>query len=309
MAAATISSLAPPSGSLFPARVHGKPIVRWVGAKRWIVPLVAENVWAKLLQTGGRFFEPFLGGGALALDLGLPRMVLSDVCRDLLVTYREVVADATAVHERMTWLLAQEAPAGVNSKSYYQIRAFTPEGPLDVAARFLILNTTCFNGVYRENQAGVFNVPYGNRTEKHVPKLAALRQLALAFATAELHQRDFRVVLSAPRAGDVVFCDPPYFDTYTGYAKRGFTLNDQQDLARYLAHAVARGVTVLATNSDRPEVHALYADTGLEMFENDEMRKVSCDGKKRQDAACLILTNDPGLLAAQPTQTPVVATP
>jgi DNA adenine methylase len=282
---------------LSPPRVGAKPCLRWAGAKRWIVPLVADGIWQKLAVTGGRYFEPFLGGGSLALDLGLPRMVLADICEPLMTMYRQVVASPTDVIERMAWLLGQVAPAGLNDTSYYSLRAFVPETALDVAAQFLMLNATCFNGVYRVNKAGVYNVPYGDRSEKHFASLEKLQAVAVAFATAELICHDFRAIVAGAREGDVIFVDSPYHDVFVDYDKGGFTLTDQRDLALWLRQAAARGATILATNSDCPEVRKLY--DFAHVFVSMEQRKVNRDGKGRKPAPCLIITNDPNIINAK----------
>jgi len=279
---------------LLPPRVRAKPCLRWAGAKRWLVPVAAEGIRQKLASTQGRYFEPFLGGASMALDLGLPGMVLADICAPLMSMYQQVVASPTDVVARMGWLLGQVAPMGLNKASYYNLRAFAPETALDAAAQFLMLNATCFNGIYRVNKAGVYNVPYGDRTEEDFPTIGALQAIAVAFATTELHARDFRPVLAGVRKGDVVFVDSPYHDTFVDYDKGGFTLTDQRDLALWLRQAVARGVTILATNTDCPEVRELY--DFAEVFASTEQRKISRDGQNRKAAACLIITNDPSIL-------------
>jgi DNA adenine methylase len=282
---------------LAPSRVGAVPCLRWAGAKRWIVPVIADGVWKHLALTGGRYFEPFLGGGALALDLGLPRMILNDICQPLMTMYREVTVHPERVVERMEWLVQAVAKGGIDANSYYLIRDAEPVTALDVAARFLILNATCFNGVYRVNKSGKFNVPYGDRTEKHLASLEKLRMVAVAFATSDLICHDFRAIIAGAGKGDLLFVDSPYAETFTGYDKGGFTSTDQRDLAIWLQNASNRGATFVATNNDTPVIRRLY--DFAEIFESSEQRKVNSDGAGRKPAPCLIITNDPNILNAK----------
>lgn len=279
---------------LLPARAQVRSPLRWAGAKRWLAPILADGIWHRLAATGGIYIEPFLGGASVALDLGLRRMLLADVCAPLISMFMEVVASPVAVIDHMEWLHGQVAPLGLNAETYYRLREFKPVTTLDGAAKFLMLNSTCFNGVYRVNRSGKFNVPYGDRTEKHYPDLQQLHDVHRAFLNADFAVSDFRKIIAKAKKGDVIMADPPYFETFTGYDKGKFTLDDQKDLALWLKHAADKGATVVATNSDFPEVRELYKD--FEIIASLEPRKVNRDGKGRQPAACLIITNDLGIL-------------
>jgi DNA adenine methylase len=276
--------------SVLPIRAGTKPILRWVGGKKWLVPLVSPGIWNALAVTGGlgRYIEPFLGGGAIALDLGLPHMQLSDACSPLIQTYRAVVSDWQRVR-RTVEKMVSNVGGTINKKTYYDIRNLRVSGDYEAAAKFIILNVTCFNGIYRENASGAFNVPYGDRTEKHLPGPEAYQAVAVALATSRITTEDFRVAVDRARRDDVVYADPPYFSTFTSYTAGGFSAADQEDLARGLKRASDRGAVVLATNIDCPEVRELYA--GFEIVSTAEARKVNSNTAGRGAVGCVLVTN------------------
>lgn len=278
-------------GVLIPVRAQAKPILRWVGAKRWLVPKLAPKIWNALAVTGGlgKYIEPFLGGASIALDLGLPGMRLSDVCTPLIKTYRAVVSDWQRVHRTVEKMVANVG-GEINRKTYYDVRDHLgTSGDFEAAAKFILLNTTCFNGVYRENKAGKFNVPYGERSERHLPGPEAYEAVAVAFATSRIETLDFRAAIDRARVNDVVYCDPPYYDTFADYSKGGFSPADQEDLARALHRAADRGATVYATNSDCEPVRRLYSWAKIEA--TVELRKVNADGAGRGGVGCVLISN------------------
>jgi DNA adenine methylase len=286
-------------------RRKAKPIVKWAGGKAWIVPLASAGIYAYLGKTGGRYVEPFLGGGALALDLGLPGMILGDVIRPLVDMYDAVRRWPNAV----AWALSALAAQGVDESSYYRVRDTNPSSRVAAAARFIYLNKLNFNGLYRENKQGVYNVPYGDQVyrksivgrkahdavENLFPSAQKLHALAEAFATSDLAVRDFRETLALAREGDLAYIDSPYYGTFASYASGGFTPEDQAALAGELQAAAERGVAILVTNSDCPEVRALYAWASI-VIATSEARVISQDGAKRARAGCVIVTTDQTLL-------------
>jgi DNA adenine methylase len=278
--------------ALIPNRAMAKPLLRWVGAKRWLVPSLAPRIWNTLAVTGGlgHYIEPFLGGGSLALDLGLPRMQLSDVCSPLIQTYRAVVSDWQRVYRTVEKMVA-DVGGTINKKTYYDVRNLRVSGDFEAAARVVILNTCCFNGVWRENASGGFNVPYGDRTEKHLPGPMAYKAVAAALATARIVVEDFRTAVDRARRDDVIYCDPPYYSTFSNYTAGGFGVTDQEDLAHGLRRASERGVVVIATNSDCAEVRELYA--WATVTATAELRKVNANGNGRGAVGCVLVVNRP----------------
>lgn len=249
-------STIPNTEPLLPPRVGCTPPLKWVGSKRWLVPMLSPCIYERLATTGGRYIEPFLGGGAIALDLGLPNMLLADNCHPLIVTYHAIRKSPSAV----AWALKSLVSKGTDKESYLRVRAEESRSPVIAAARFLYLNRFGFNGLYRENSKGKFNVPHGgDRSNASVPDVEALTAVANALRSADIHLADFRATIAAAQAGDVVYADSPYYDTFSGYTAGGFGDEEHVALADALYAAHTRGAAVIASNSDHEYVRELYS--------------------------------------------------
>ncbi|KKL93105.1 hypothetical protein LCGC14_1878010, partial [marine sediment metagenome] len=199
------------------------PVLKWAGGKKWVIDLVGKGIWGRLQRTRGRYFEPFLGGGALALWLGFshdePAMILGDTVKPLMELYRELVSSPGAV----AFALSALAIKGVDKECYYEVRDSRPEERLQRAARMLYLNRLCFNGLYRENKKGDFNVPYGDAAYRKsvvgrksrdaigalFPHKGKLEAVAEALKHADLLTQDFAETLSTAGDGVVVYCFTP----------------------------------------------------------------------------------------------------
>lgn len=288
------------SAAPLPPPKKARPIVKWLGGKKWIIKLAAHGIYTRLCRTGGRYIEPFLGGGALALYLGLPDMIVADKCEHLIRTYL-AVRDAPA---EVAWQLSARATEGVDKDTYYKVRdsfnALDGDAVLQ-AARFIYLNKLCYNGVYRENKKGGFNVPYGDqvyrksiakrrvndRVDNLFPSSRFLHDFSEAFESADLTASDFRDTIKKAQAGDLIFSDPPYAKTYNGYTKDGFGPDDQQDLAEALLAANKRGATIISTNADQPEIRELYSWASI--MSTAEARSVSRKAKQRKRIDCVLV--------------------
>ncbi|MFT5992330.1 MAG: DNA adenine methylase [Flavobacteriales bacterium] len=268
------------------------PFIKWVGGKRQLLsqlePLVPKRY--------NRYFEPFVGGGALFFDQAPDEARLSDLNGRLIETYRAVRDDLPALVDRL------EHHAERYSKEYYyecrtrfnQRRKTTA---LDRAALFIFLNKTGFNGLYRENQSGEFNVPFGHR--KRVPALYDLDTLVAthrALQGVELQTASFTTVLDHAQEGDFVYFDPPYVpisttSNFTSYNKAGFDETLQISLAQTFAKLANRGVTVLLSNSDCPFVRDLYA--GWHMETVVASRNVACKASSRKSTNEVVVCSWP----------------
>lgn len=277
------------------AAPDSRPFIKWAGGKR---RLLSELV-PELPGDWGRYHEPFVGGGALFFDLASRRVpeltswaVLSDANRRLVRTYR-AVRDAP---ERLIARLQQHA-ASHGEESYYAVRALDPDAFVDdveVAAWFIYLNKTAFNGLYRVNKKGRFNVPIGRYDNPNICDVDGILQASVALQGAELHHEGFEGVLDRAVAGDVVYFDPPYVPasktaSFTDYTQDGFSLADQarlRDTARALKE---RGVHVILSNSDTPMVRDLYRD----QFELRHVlcgRSINSKGSQRGRVGELVIT-------------------
>lgn len=264
------------------------PFLRWVGGKRWAVPQLVPRLRAKL-AAGGRYVEPFLGAGAIALALpaSIPK-TLNDLCYPLVGLWWWIQQNPEALALAVPTAWSNTAAGYAEIRKQYNLRPFSDTSP-DPSARFLWLNHTCFNGIYRENKSGGFNVPWGNR-----PRLAALPTTA-QLVRVSTHLQGVTLsalpaidVIAEARRGDVVFADPPYDGVYTSYTSSGFTADDQAALAEALTAARARGAHVFMTNSDTPLIRRLYAGWSLEPFV--EPRRVAAQAASRTAAACVLVS-------------------
>jgi len=239
------------------AATDAEPFLKWAGGKRLLLPTILP----KLPPIGhtARYFEPFLGGGAIFFALQPARASLSDVNAQLVQTYRAIRNNLDEVIDVLSSLKNTR-------EDYYRIRKWQPRTPARLAARFIYLNKTCFNGLYRENLAGEFNVPYGcHRYETIVCDIDQLTAASEALATASLRTSDFVTAISSAVEGDLVYFDPPYITSHQNngfveYNARVFSWSDQHRLFSAARRLVNRGVNVVISNGDHASIRNLYAN-------------------------------------------------
>lgn len=275
-----------------------KPFIRWVGGKRkFAVDLAARC--ETLRAPTGRYFEPFLGSGAVALAMpnGLD-MVLGDACKPVAYLWWWLQREPVAIVEYATAYGLDKTGDNWNTeegygelRSQHNVEPFSDESWIP-SARFLWLQCASFNGVYRENRQDYFNVPYGHRKRVNVPSVETLVAVADHIRNADIRPGwDFEDVIAEATAGDVIFVDPPYdgdATAFTGYVATPFGPAEQERLCNVLEDAIGRGVSVVHTNADTPRIRKLYRHyTIAEVF---EARRVAANPAKRTPAACLIMT-------------------
>ena len=240
--------------------LRARPFLKWAGGKSQLLP----DILARFPPLFRRYHEPFLGGGAVFFALGPARAVLSDVNRDLVDTYRAIRDEPEAVIAALQRHRATE-------QEYYRVRALEPAelGLAAAAARTIYLNRTCYNGLYRVNQKGRFNVPYGRYANPTVCNAENIRLASLALHGVELRCENALDVASRASRGDLVYFDPPYdplsdTSSFTTYARGGFGRDDQARLAEVFRTLAGRGVHVVLSNSDTPLVRDLYRGCRIE---------------------------------------------
>ncbi len=207
-------------------------------------------------EYSGRFFEPFLGGGALFFALRPDRSFLSDSNADLISCYQAIADDHGRVADELTRLPLDKA-------SYYAIRAATPTDRFARAARLIYLTSLAFNGIHRVNRHGEFNVPYGGRQYTWLRNPDLLRPYASALTTADLRAAGFEVVLADAGKGDLVYLDPPYTvahlnNGFVKYNDKIFLWKDQERLAVLARDLADRGCLVIASNAYHESIRRLY---------------------------------------------------
>ena len=235
-------------------RLRAAPFLKWVGGKTSLLPELLRHVPARLR----RYHEPFVGGGALFFALAPRRAFLSDGNGELVHCYQQVRDDVGAVLDAL-------ARHVYHRDHFERTRALDPErlaGPAR-AARFIYLNKTCFNGLWRVNRAGRFNVPIGRYRNPRFHDPSALIRASTALQGVTVREAPFEKSLANAEAGDFVYLDPPYdpvSDTarFASYTANGFTWEDQQRLAHCCVVLNRRGVRFLLSNSATPRIRELY---------------------------------------------------
>lgn len=231
--------------------------IRWAGGKRWLVQRHPEL----FVPRSGRLIELFAGSAAVFFATEPKRAVLADSNGELIKVYR-----ALQNHPDAVWKRLQVHGESHSKEYYYRIRSICPLDDWEVAARFLYLNRTCFNALYRVNRRGEFNVPIG---DKNTVFRAGddFERVSQMLRGVRLVHGDFERTLDLAREGDLVYADPPYtvrhnLNGFLKYNEKIFTFDDQIRLRRALKMAAERGVDVLVSNADHESIRQLYRGFG-----------------------------------------------
>ncbi len=267
-------------------KVKAKPFVKWAGGKGKLLTQY-ESYFPKRFHS---YLEPFLGGGAVFFHLMPDRAVLSDINEELINAYL-VVRDHTEE-------LIQSLKKHKNEKYYYyKIRGLDPAQltPVERASRLIYLNKTCYNGLYRVNRKGKFNVPFGRYKNPMICDKEGLHAASLALKEAEILVRDFGdTTLERAQRGDFIYLDPPYFplsetSSFTGYAPDGFRATEQKRLARIFKELDTRGCLLMLSNSNIPLIQELYQE--FRIIEVYAARAISCKPEGRGKITELLILN------------------
>ena len=260
---------------------HHRSPLKWAGGKY----LQIDSVLRLLdVPEDGVYAEPFAGGASVALNVTAQHVWLNDVSLPLIEFWTALKEDAATLRADLERLF----DGGNNAARYYDVRSDYNERtgygatPASRAAALLYLNRHGFNGLYRFNQKGEFNVPFGDNPAPYRPD-AELENAARRLRRAVVTCSDFDSVLEASSsAGNYIYCDPPYVDSFSGYSGQSFTWEDQVRLADLAQQAAAYGAVVVVSNLLTPAVRELYTSRGARLVELDARRSINRDGKKRQ---------------------------
>lgn len=225
------------------------PVCKWVGGKRKLLSLLKEH----MPKEYGSYHEPFLGGGALLFSIQPANAFVSDINDDLISMYNEIKNNAQNVVSLLSTYPNEE-------KFYYEIRECEPITSLERAARFLYLSRAGFNGLYRVNSKGKFNVSYGKYKSLNFDtnNLLAVGEY-LRNNNISIISQDYRKALSQTKENDFVYMDPPYHGTFTGYTKDQFNNSRLKELSEAVKEHSNRGVKILLSNSNHPEVREAFS--------------------------------------------------
>jgi DNA adenine methylase len=264
-----------------------RPFIKWAGGKRQL--LRQYFPYLPLTAAYDRYFEPFLGGGALFFHLQPTQAILGDVNAELINSY-QIVRDHP---EALLQCLQQYQPS---KQDFYCIRALDPKklSPIESAARFIYLNKTCYNGLYRVNRRGHFNVPYGRLRSNKFFDSRVIRAASHTLQGAQLLLTTFEQTLQSAGNRDFVYLDPPYLPTsstakFTHYTADMFIEEDQIRLAQEFYRLHAQGCLIMLSNSETPLIRELYKD--FEIIPVACPRPINSKVLRRQPVTELLIRN------------------
>ncbi|MBO5226673.1 MAG: DNA adenine methylase [Ruminococcus sp.] len=268
------------------------PVLKWVGGKRQLLneltPLMPKKMTA--------YCEPFIGGGALLFDLQPKTAYVNDINSELILVY-------SVIKDNVEELISVLSEYKNESEFFYTIRdldrdreKYSSLTAIEKAARFIYLNKTCYNGLYRVNNSGEFNSPFGSYKNPNIVNAPVLRAVSSYFNTAEIHftATDYAEVLKKLPKGAFVYLDPPYdpvsaTSNFTGYSKGGFTRDDQIRLRESCDELTERGINFMLSNSYTEFIHEQYAAYNITVVQ--AKRSINSVGSRRGDVSEVVVRN------------------
>lgn len=268
---------------LLPKQVSIKPFLKWAGGKTQLLPELIKYIPNEY----NKYIEPFIGGGALYFHLNPEEAVIADLNYELIITYKTIKQSVEEVISLLKTFKNDE-------DFFYDMRSKDPErlSNIERTARLLYLNKTCFNGLYRVNKKGQFNVPYGNHSGKFFDS-EILRDASEFLQKTRIEFADYLETLRKyAKKGDFVFLDPPYYPVgkygdFKRYTKEFFYHDDQLALKEEFDRLVNLGCHVILTNSDHPVIMELYKDYEIKSIETKRM--INSDPKNRTGVDIIVI--------------------
>lgn len=261
------------------------PFLRWAGGKRWFVP-----AWRKIIHEidYDRYIEPFLGGGAIYFSTKPEKSILADSNNELISTYKAIKEDWGKVLR-----ILRSHDRHHTREYYYNIRSAVYCDPAERAAQFIYLNRTCWNGLYRVNKAGVFNVPVGSECKRVLHEYDDFYSVAQCLKTADILCQDFEQTISQAESGDLLFVDPPYtvkhnFNGFVKYNENIFSWDDQERLCESLHHAKERGAKIVLMNANHQSIYSLYSNS-FELADVSRASRIASDSSFRGKYSELVI--------------------
>ena len=258
--------------------VKAYPFLKWAGGKRTLIPEIRN----KLPKSFNNYYEPFVGGGSVFFSLSdrIKKAYLSDTNHDLMFTYQIL---KIAPHDLIRELKKYQIKHGV--EFYKRIREQDNQSPVKLAARLIYLNKTCYNGLYRVNQSGKFNVPIGKYTNPTICDEENLLNVGKVLKQTTLNVHSFGCI--KPKQGDLVYCDPPYDETFTSYTSNGFNESNQRKLKECCDKWKKAGAFVIISNNNTGLIRELYKKYRL--IEVKMARSINCNAQKRNKVTELLI--------------------
>lgn len=268
------------------------PVLKWAGGKRQLLP----SIKTMLPKEISSYCEPFVGGGAVLFDIQPKRAIVNDINSDLILVYTVIRDNVEALIKLLETYPNEEG-------FYYELRNIDREqekydklSEIEKAARVIFLNKTCYNGLYRVNNAGKFNSPFGKYKNPNIVNAPVLRAVSAYFNSSEItfSTSDFEPVLEQVRRGTFVYLDPPYdpvsdTSSFTGYFKGGFSREQQIQLRKCCDRLNARGVKFMLSNSATAFIREQYSNYHITIVQ--AKRAINSVASKRGDVDEVIITN------------------
>lgn len=257
-------------------------ILKWAGNKTAIMSELKKH-----LPDGPRLVEPFAGSCAVMMATDYPYYLVADINPDLINLYQVIKEDVNS----FILLVERIFSKFTTEEDYYKCRQFfntVPLEPIEKAAYFLFLNRHCYRGLCRYNQRGLFNVPYGNYKKPYLP-VDEIRAFAEKAVRATFICASYDETLAMLQAGDVVYCDPPYDGTFSGYHTAGFSDDDQYDLASILVRRSSEGHPIIVSNSDTRLIRSFYRKFTLHRISTKRSIGVAAGEGKKADELIAVL--------------------
>jgi DNA adenine methylase len=265
------------------------PFLRWAGGKRKLAQLLTDSFPENFWTSESNYFEPFVGGGAVMLHLGNPenkkyvpgaRLKINDMNPDLICTYESIKND---VESLISFL--ENLSKDLSKERYLEVRAQHTLTGVARAARFIYLNKTGFNGLWRVNGKGEYNVPWGQLRNPTIFDPNVLREISNRLQDASISNLDYAHAVNSTKSGDVVYFDPPYIPisdsaNFSKYAKADFGTSEQEQLAETIATLKSNSVHVVLSNSDTPLSRAIFGGT-LNLYQIEAARAIAAKASSR----------------------------
>ena len=274
------------------------PFLRWAGGKRKLVPVITSMFPKNFDGKTQRFHEPFVGGGSLMLALGdkssnfyVPgkNLFINDSNPDLIDTY-------IAIRDTPDELIKElkKLANDLSKSAFEEIRSQLYSNSIKRAARFIYLNKTCFNGLWRVNSKGEFNVPWGQIKNPLICDEPNIRAISERLQKSTITNTTFSSAINAVKGGDIVYFDPPYIPltksaSFASYAKEGFGIMDQYALSGSINGLTDLGALVLLSNSDTPETREIFSS--LYLYQLDVTRSISANSSSRMKVKEILASN------------------
>ncbi len=260
------------------------PFVKWAGGKRQLLPQIRQ----RMPKQYNNYFEPFVGGGAVVFDLLPANALINDINKALINAYKQICnepeAFLNAVDKLDTEIWEDGKAYYYSLREHYNDKLMKAEYDVELAALFVFINKHCFNGLYRVNGKGLFNVPYNNSRKVSIDE-NAIMEISKFLKTVNIMDGDFEVACAEAKKGDFVFIDSPYAPlnptSFESYTKEGFDIESHRRLANLFDELTARGCYCMLTNHNTDLISELYGNKGYRIDVVSVKRMINSDASNR----------------------------